>query len=816
MRLTLRTLLAYLDDWLDPEDAVELGKRIEENKFATELVHRIRTRVRMLRLAAPKLDGKGIGLDPNSVAEYLDNTMPPDRVPDFEKVCLESDVHLAEVASCHQVLAIVQERQAPVDPALRQRMYRLIDLDPDAVGQVLIEPPLPDEAGDAVGVGGRLAEPLPPSFSVTTRSAQVAAASESAAGAAGASLRLGRLLGTVAAVFLLVVVSLRLMGPFDPTHPLAGLIGLGSAGSGGGSEVAQGDGTGGASGAAASDQRGGASQAAAAGGPAGSGAGNQPDVAASGDAELGPGAPGKDDRAKGRGAAGGEAGAADNEPADGGQRPARGTVVKGKQAAGGDADGEGDAQPGDVGNPVASGDAKPRPERPMDDPAVDMTDDAKPAGQAGKGAIAEGGRAGEPVGKPRIGPTGKTAAGKTAGGGRVPAKPMDEPAEAANPAEVGRYVSEEHVLARFNPADGSWQRLVRNSPLAAGDRVVSLPIYRPQIVLAAGAQVMLVGETEIEFRAGQPGDEAEVVLRRGRAVIGSLGKPGVVLPLNLGGRRGIARLVDVSSEMAIEVRNYMRPGDEPEKSESEVVVEIFARQGKFGWTPEGGTEEVVSAGEELVQLGQDTPVIERASLPAWTDAKSVAKLDRDASEQLEAFLAPDRPLTLSLEERTKFRQTEVRSLAARALAELGEYEAAIRELGTETQHSYWGAAVDALRVAMARSPESAARVRAALERLRNEDAAVLYRLLRDYSPEQLEKGGADELVKYLEHRALDVRVVAFETLRRITGSTLTYRPERTQEQQRLPLQQWKKRAKDGQVVYKVLPSPLPERKVGDR
>ena len=50
MRLTLRTLLAYLDDILEPAQAKEIGDKLNESSFASSLVSRIREVMRRRRL----------------------------------------------------------------------------------------------------------------------------------------------------------------------------------------------------------------------------------------------------------------------------------------------------------------------------------------------------------------------------------------------------------------------------------------------------------------------------------------------------------------------------------------------------------------------------------------------------------------------------------------------------------------------------------------------------------------------------------------------------------------------------------------------
>lgn len=105
MRLTLRTLLAWLDGVLPQDEQEQLGVKVSSSVVATQLAERIRLAVGRPQIGAPRVDGRGLAEDANSAAEYLDNTLESEKLEAFERICIDSELHLAEVAACHGLLA---------------------------------------------------------------------------------------------------------------------------------------------------------------------------------------------------------------------------------------------------------------------------------------------------------------------------------------------------------------------------------------------------------------------------------------------------------------------------------------------------------------------------------------------------------------------------------------------------------------------------------------------------------------------------------------------------------------------------------------
>lgn len=207
-RLTLRTLLAYIDDTLEPDQARALGRKVAESQEAKQLIERIKKVTRRRGLHVPIPDGTDDDVsDPNTVAEYLSDNLGSEQMKELESTALSSDVHLAEVAACHQILTLVLTEPVRVPPSANQRMYKLV------------EPPASDherKPGKAVPIGGVTPPPEHPEADDPDAALLLGmkryGAADSRAG------RLG-LVGAVAAVAVFLVLALWMALPRAQPEP---------------------------------------------------------------------------------------------------------------------------------------------------------------------------------------------------------------------------------------------------------------------------------------------------------------------------------------------------------------------------------------------------------------------------------------------------------------------------------------------------------------------------------------------------------------------------------------------------------------------
>ena len=879
MRLTLRTLLAYLDDVLDPADKEELAQKIQSSEFAEDLVHRTRDTMRRLRLSAPQLIGTGMGLDPNSVAEYLDNVMPPDAVGDFERICLESDVHLAEAAACHHVLTMVLGQPADVDPIARQRMYAITG-EAGERKQLRIEPahvPMHSAAATAMPA-------TPPMRAVDVSQPQRKVEIPEYL-RARSWWRSPSAMAALAAVVLLsaaILFASGLRGWFGKSSGMVALTpdsvrnGAGDAPEGvnlsepvmpnaAPAPMTEDVGaqapaatplaappqpvTPGVSTPALSTPTATPPAATTAGAvdpyaipavPAGSGplvtatppaATTNPPAAAPPAAAL-PTAPGE---APATGLAVGEVAppaALPAEPAAGPSAgpalpsannvvagPVDGSVIPNNGNAGEQpapvaaTNGAGEGAPALPGNVAASVPAEPLATLPA---AGNSVPPQEPGSVPPATAVADAGAAAP----------GAVVADAGAGAGAVPlaASPaMDADGKElkvrgpAGPPELGTYMGGKTVLLRYDGKAGAWFRVEPRAAVIAGERILSLPEFRPKVAMVSGLHLDLSGGTQV--LVGEGGQQAvdreaaiaaaaipSIELIYGRMMLSNPTESDKRVRLRLGAKTGEAQL-GRNATLAIEVERKYVPGADPRKEPAPIECRLFAPDGGVVWKDEAGSKTIAKASRWTIgDKGATEPVADTAP-PDWIYHEPIVQ----ASEQryapkLESALVSNIPLdTQLLEVFQSSKQREAKSLVAKSSIHVGQFEPFIKALSDPDQKSNWKTHIDTLRSAMALSPESANKVWQTLVDQRGRPAAGdLFEMLCGYTPDaigrtpqQVQTGAIALLIDRLEDNSLDYRVLAVQDLADITGKRLMANPAATPAERTLAIRNWRLRLSRG-------------------
>ncbi|RIK79321.1 MAG: hypothetical protein DCC68_13455 [Planctomycetota bacterium] len=748
MRLTLRTMLAHLDGILDPADSEDLARKIAENEFAGTLAQRIGEVTKRLRLGAPKVLGKGTALDPNTVAEYLDSTLASERMPDFEKVCLESDVHLAEVAACHHILTMIVGQPALVDPESRQRMYAIgrrsepVGANGNGAAEVSAAAATMAAHGAAVDDPSVSVDGFP-----TQRATQVEPAKPKVPDYLREGARQQKMttaMIAVAAVGLTIAVlafkdrllSLVGFGPADTTASVEGEAGdTGSASNG------------------ASQPKAPPSASAPAEGAKPATATDGPDAAAPRDADV-----------------------KQTAPPTAGDIPAAPAPrdVRADESATAPLPGR------ENGEPIAPGEspgAKSEDATPPPPPAPPSDGPQQPA------AAPRAERA-EPVGKLVSGDQLLLRFDRQAGDGgdwlRVPDNGMIFGGDlvVALPTFRPRLVLTGGLLVELiaDSRDGTIVEML--APDANGTQ--GLRVWHGRL-----AKVSAPGRQNVPLRIAFGKQVATVTLTDTTTVLAAsvehAYQPGedpmaIAEPL-------LATFMTTSGAVDVAVE-----GQRPVMLNEAMRLTIGAMDAKVD----------VAAPEPL------------SSPPRWLDKPEVEWLDANAATQLMRDLTPTASVGVILAEQFHGRRLEGQSLAARSFGYLGRFDPLVKAaLKNETLTWNWREkSLEGLRQAIRRGPATASLVRDAIAKeFGDRNGGVMYRMLCGYSPADL-KGGADvRLIENLEHDELPFRSLAIFNLSSITGASLGYQPEARENQRRMWAVRWREKLQRKEIAYREAKPP---------
>ncbi len=787
MRLTLRTLLAYMDDILEPADHEDLGGKIEASDFATELIHRSRDTVRRLRLGAPAvlsdgsddvLDTLDLG-DANSVAEYLDNTLPPEQVADFERMCLEpgteSDMHLAEVASCHHVLTMVLGEPAEVDADLKSRMYQLparlasgqkLRIEP-AHAPPLAAPPVQASAPVASPSAGVVAQPT----SVSSHHEVPDYLRE-----ATASKRHSRRMAIVT-TFLAIGAVVIFWFVTAPEAQLSEELVMSGADQYDTSEASVDidlEDLGNATGNAHVVEEDSMSTAPAF-------VHNDSTTKALADVPSKPTATDEPTRS-----------APLILPADESSPPAKVAPSAVKPAI------EIAKEIADPKSPAVAVASVPSVvETEIPDGPETMADTATEepilVAAATSPAITEG-----------------ATASTEAAHAEDPILPVP-----AGPERLGNYLGTNDLLLIHNNSQNKWVRLPPRSAISTGDVLMTLPHFLTHVVLA-DVNTYLSGGTRLripleKFDASSNDSDLTLEIIYGRLMLNA-GLKGSQLAIQIDDQRREFHLLG-SASLAVDVEREFVPGSDYENEAASIKATWYLTSGSVQWpTAAGGTQTVQAPSVWETIDGIDEIPEQLDKLPAWIGDDQLTGMQRSAREDLAQELETGRPVGIRLLELTEGkglgRRKEVRMLAAASSVYVGEIEPLILALNDSGQSRAWDSLIKSLRQAIALSPDDAKRVRQAFVNIRGDEAAQdLMEMVFGYNRQQIgesreaiQNGAVAQLLKWLDHDSLDYRVLAIHNIQEIAHKAKGYRPADSSKNRKIRLRKLLDEFKNGELV----------------
>ncbi|MDR1494282.1 MAG: hypothetical protein LBT05_16425 [Planctomycetaceae bacterium] len=125
MHLSLKTLLAYKDRLFDEEYQAILKQRITEQDSAENLLQRIEIVSHDKKIGVPGRSEENEELPINIVAAYLDHQLSDTESHQFETICLQSDLFLAEAACVHEILTTRLGEPAQIGRECRLKLYAI-------------------------------------------------------------------------------------------------------------------------------------------------------------------------------------------------------------------------------------------------------------------------------------------------------------------------------------------------------------------------------------------------------------------------------------------------------------------------------------------------------------------------------------------------------------------------------------------------------------------------------------------------------------------------------------------------------------------